>query len=431
MRQIVLSLLSSTLLPACLNDTVPETTMLPEIRSQEWAKVVSKKGQVLTTKPLKASIPQIDLNHREDMQIVISCYKDMYCGHPSSVLLEDGKTMTMMYLNQHGCGFLNWKRSFDGGLTWSEHLPVPHDWNEYSALNGKKITRVECVKEGNKLKKTPRDECAFGEVPTLYRIKDPKGKERVLMYTGKGAFCRYAVSEDGGATWSKLRPLLFNGKKLRNAVTFFSDLIRLKDGTYMGNFHDHLGRVHKAVTSDGMSFSATTIIADEGKKGAFLCEGAFIRSPEGKSIALLMRENNRSYNSMISFSEDEGKTWSKPREMPAALTGDRHQHSYTPDGRLFVTFRNTSLDKAAPWQGDWCAWVGTFKDLQTGAEGQYNLRLKENFRGRDCAYPTVKLLPDGSIFAATYGKWYKDFPNAILSVRLKMNVIDKIDASGQ
>ena len=48
-------------------------------------------------------------------------------------------------------------------------------------------------------------------------------------------------------------------------------------------------------------------------------------SPDGKSIALLMRENNRVYNSFISFSKDEGKTWSEPRQMPDSLTGDRHQ----------------------------------------------------------------------------------------------------------
>ena len=66
-----------------------------------------------------------------------------------------------------------------------------------------------------------------------------------------------------------------------------------------------------------------------------LCEPGLIRSPDGKKIAVLLRENSRKKNSHIIFSEDEGKTWSSPRELPLSLTGDRHIGKYAPDGRLF------------------------------------------------------------------------------------------------
>ena len=56
-----------------------------------------------------------------------------------------------------------------------------------------------------------------------------------------------------------------------------------------------------------------------------LCEGGFVRSPDGKTIALLLRENSRHHNSQIMFSEDEGKTWTPPKNcrQPCAETATR------------------------------------------------------------------------------------------------------------
>lgn len=93
-----------------------------------------------------------------------------------------------------------------------------------------------------------------------------------------------------------------------------------------------------------------------------LCEGGFVRSPDGKTIALLLRENSRHHNSQIMFSEDEGKTWTPPKELPAALCGDRHQILPLPDGRLLVQFRDAPPTRkkgqaASPTEGDWVAWI--------------------------------------------------------------------------
>ena len=71
---------------------------------------------------------------------------------------------------------------------------------------------------------------------------------------------------------------------------------------------------------------------------------------------MLLRENNRKKNSHVIFSDDEGTTWAAPRELPASLTGDRHTGQYAPDGRLFISFRDTTLETETA--GDWVAWVG-------------------------------------------------------------------------
>lgn len=107
-----------------------------------------------------------------------------------------------------------------------------------------------------------------------------------------------------------------------------------------------------------------------------------------------------------------------------ALTGDRHTGNYAPDGRLFISFRDTTLD--SPTRGDWAAWVGTFDDIVEGREGQYRVRLMDNTQGADCAYPGVEVLPDGTFVATTYGHWAAGEEPSIMSVRLKLAELDRM-----
>jgi hypothetical protein len=135
------------------------------------------------------------------------------------------------------------------------------------------------------------------------------------------------------------------------------------------------------------------------------------------------------------FSDDEGATWSAPRELPAALTGDRHTGKYAPDGRLFISFRDRTPDVPpreynSPHEGDWVAWVGTYDDMVHGRPGQYRVRLKDNKKAWDTAYPGVEVLPDGTIVTTTYGHWddadpYGNMVPYILSVRLKLDELDE------
>jgi hypothetical protein len=137
----------------------------------------------------------------------------------------------------------------------------------------------------------------------------------------------------------------------------------------------------------------------------------------------LLRENSRRKNSHVTFSDDEGRTWTEPRELPGSLTGDRHTARYAPDGRLFVSLRDTTLE--SPTKGDWVAWVGTYEDVAKGREGQYRVRLMKNHKDADCAYPGVEVLPDGTVVATTYGHWTRGEPPYVVSVRLKLEELDR------
>src|SRR5262245_47307541 len=79
--------------------------------------------------PRGYSIPLIDLAAETNRQVIVDREPGQYLGHPSTVLLEDDRTILCVYPKGHGKGALVLKRSVDGGLTWSERIPVPENWS--------------------------------------------------------------------------------------------------------------------------------------------------------------------------------------------------------------------------------------------------------------------------------------------------------------
>ncbi|MCH8912731.1 MAG: exo-alpha-sialidase, partial [Planctomycetes bacterium] len=76
-------------------------------------------------------------------------------------------------------------------------------------------------------------------------------------------------------------------------------------------------------------------------------------------------------------------------------------------------------------------WVGTYADIVKGRAGQYRVRLMDNHRGSDCAYPGVEILPDGTFVTTTYGHWTKGESPYIVSVRFKLSELDAIARATQ
>ncbi len=419
-----------------------DTEILHELNS-EYAGFVSysvnlvKKGFFSSGQNPYLSVPLIDLNDKEGMHIIVDKEKEQYLGHPTTVLLDDNRTILTVYPKGHGKGAIVYKKSHDGGLTWSERLPVPDSW----------ATSLE--------------------VPTLFPVVDQSGKKRIIMFSGLYPV-RMAVSDDDGHSWSELEKVGDWG-----GIVVMGCMIELKTGKghYMSFFHDD-GRFF---TKDGIELSKKdrqlndsplmtlfkTVSTDGGLTWGFpqkiyesrnihVCEPGIIRSPNGKQIAVLLRENSRRENSQIIFSDDEGMTWTSPRPLPNELTGDRHVLKYAPDGRLFISFRDRSAGKyhqelvrvakakgesnysaiaqetglGSPTEGDWVGWVGTYNDLVKGGKGQYRIRLKDNKNGWDTTYPGVELLPDGTFVVTTYGHWEKGEEPYILSARFRLEELD-------
>jgi hypothetical protein len=377
---VLAALTTLVIFPGCWREAGPERDALPAAVARGY------------------SIPLVDLAGETERQVVVDREPGQYLGHPTTVLLEDGRTIIAVYPMGHGRGAIVMKRSDDGGLTWSERLPVPDNW----------ATSLE--------------------TPTIHRVVGPDGARRLIVWSGLYP-ARLSVSEDDGLAWTPLEPAGEWG-----GIVVMSSVVELRGGgpgRYMAMFHDD-GRFF---AKDGrretpVVFTLYATFSEDGgltwsfpeaidrSSEVHLCEPGVIRSPDGRRLAALLRENSRTRNSFVMFSEDEGRTWSEPRELPGALSGDRHMGKYAPDGRLLVSFRDMTHE--TPTRGDWVAWVGTFDDIVRGREGQYRIRLMDNTKDADCAYPGVEVLPDGTFVLTTYGHWTEGEPPYVVSVRLKL-----------
>lgn len=372
------------------------------------------------------ALQSVDISDETARQVVIAQGTPQeYHAHPTTALLADNKTMFAVWNLGHGGHAGPVARSLDAGLTWSR-------------LDGA----------------MPQNYVNFRNCPSVYRITDPQGKERLWVFAAstlvkeprefagrlKGWMPR-VVSEDDGKTWSEVPPLgimpqnptdkdWFNSP-FRNVMTF-SSMVRLKDGSTLGVFHRSTGlgeggtlQVLQSITKDGgFTWSEPVMVCDGTQlERKDPCEPYVFRSPDGAELCCIMRENRRSGTSLVMFSKDEGQTWSAPLDTPWGLTGDRHHGIQLPDGRLVIVSRNTS--PIAKDKGGFIAWVGTYDDIKNSKPGQYRISLLKSFK--DGFYPGLHLLPDGTIVATTYATYRKDDGGcSIVSVRFKMSEIDAL-----
>jgi hypothetical protein len=336
-------------------------------------------------------LPIVDLSRETDRHVVIAAGTEaIYQGHPTTLLMPDGRTMFAVWCINHG-GFAGpMARSDDGGLIWKridESLPAGFSKHE--------------------------------NCPSIYRLVDPVGKERLWVFSAAPLMPRI-MSEDGGKQWKEMRPLGFP------CVMTFSSVIKLNDGSYLGMFHRRDGdslQVMRTVTQDGgLTWSEPTVAADV--EGRLPCEPCTIRSPDGKELCCLMRENTHKGRSLVMFSSDEGQTWSPPIDTPWALSGDRHVGVYSQDGRLIVAMRERGRKSKTRFH--FVAWVGTYDDIKAGREGQYRIKMLHSYASSDCGYPGMAVLPDGTIVATTYIKYRPgNKKHSIVSTRFKMEETDR------
>lgn len=377
--------------------------------------------------PKAYSIPRIDLNNKPDnlpadleylFETVTVDDSRGYLGHPDSVLLKNGNILTV-YPEGHGKGKIISKISVDGGKSYTESI-----------------------------KKQPASWETSLETPTIYRLYFKNGDEKLIMISGNpkwpnlptpGGF-NSSVSEDEGESWSEFK--LFWDKKSDFPVipiVAMASLTRLKENgefvdKWMGIFHDSKFVNYKTIlTFDGNGdytwSKPEPYLSDYRDIETFagISEVEAVRSDcgEGDEICLIARCNKKTCTSLLIFSNDEGKTWSRPVEAPVSLNGERHKAEWTKDGRLFITFRSIERNKERvrkyrkqggerKWFSEgWVAWVGEYADLKNGTQGQYRIRLAHTYlnsqskpfavANADTGYCGNVVLDDGTVVTSSYG----------------------------
>jgi hypothetical protein len=344
-------------------------------------------------------LPLVDLSADTGRHVIVASGagekgKKINQGHPTTVLLPDGKTMFCVWTRGHGGPVEFMKRSDDGGLTWSELLKLPESWP----------TMRNC--------------------PAIYRLVDPKGVARLFVFAKEkeSNTITQAHSEDEGKTWTGMKSTglvsimpfctivpIEGGKRLLAMTNISRAGAEKKEKTQV---------IAQSLSSDGgLTWSPWRLIVDLPDRKP--CEPCIVRSPDGKQMLCLMREYGRT-RSVYMTSDDEGKTWSGLKPLPRGLGGDRHVAKYAPDGRLVVGFRERTLPGYA-------AWVGTYDDIIAGRPGQYRIKLIHSYKGWDCGYSGLELLPDGTFVGTTYIKYGPgpEFPS-IVSARFKLEEMDSL-----
>lgn len=360
-------------------------------------------------------LPVVDLTQDVRRQTVIAeGTKEIYQGHPTTVLSNDGKKLFCVWTLKHGgtCGPA--AESLDGGRTWTrvdDRFPAVY-----------RETHMNC--------------------PTLQKMTLPNGRERWLIFSRKGDWmpqsadiekCGVMVSDDLGQTWreagvfnlpSAMAPTGFI--QLRDgSVALFGQTFKLKTVPKRGGQD-----VWMSVSKDGgLSWSEIRIVASADKD---ICEPFALRSPDGKEICLLMRENGYKGYSMMCFSGDEGQTWTKPEDSPWWLTGDRHEGVMLPDGRYVIAFRDRA--RRSKIGGQYVAWVGTWDDIKYRRPGQYRIHLLKHYPSPeygwstfDTGYSGVELLPNGEILCTTYVKYWPDErKSSVVCTRFRIEETDRL-----
>ena len=367
-----------------------------------------------------------------------------YQGHPDSVLLDNGNIL-VAFPKSHGRAETIMMLSTDGGLTYTDI---------FNADNPK-----------------PDSFYHTEETPTIYKLDFTDGTQKLITISGrpswadqpgdKGEGWDAAISasldENGkcdGLEWNEHENFYGPnavreeykreaGAEKYDAVVAMSSLTQMKDENgnlidkWMGTYHDDRNfTVYKTFLTfneDGsMEWSEPERLLGQNdeyrevESREKFCEVEILRSPDGKELAAIFRANAHYTFSYVSFSTDEGVTWSEPQQLCKELTGDRHKAEYDPvSGKLIITMRSINFRDNNPNLGwtdaredasrGWVAWIGDYEDLKKGEEGCGDMLVKlahtygttgteiTEFANADTGYAGLVVLADGTVVTTSYG----------------------------
>jgi len=314
-----------------------------------------------------------------------------FTKNPDAVALPDGRLLAVYAdVDSHwaeGMIRLTLIESADRGATWSLAGVIAE--SDRSVREPHWVTpRITLLSDGR-----------------LVVICDRDDYEHCHEYQESGNYIWW--SSDLGKTWSAPENTGIPGIEPDRVVELPGG--RLAVGAHMTYAETQkLGQFVCLSDDGGRTWSEPVVIARD--QVHMYCEGAIVPLQNG-SLVCVMRDNvHANYPSQVSFSFDNGLSWTEPQEAP--FSGDRPFIGQFADGRLLVTYRNQGGNRGTyGWLGDIGAELGYRvsalhkgpEELSLSAEDglrirhngpattQYNLLPPESYRSEVLFEATVRV----------------------------------------
>ena len=223
-------------------------------------------------------------------------------GHLGHALVEyDDRKLLAFFPNcsadndgHSAVGWMEFKRSLDGGRTWSKRQPLLFSKQLFKQGKGRTAMAEKAVR-------TDR-----GDIVLFYLICDISKTALWQPYWTP----LYSVSADGGETWSEPKPVCNSRGRIYDAVYQDGEVRALHfandaTGTWWGTTDEHVFELH--VSRDGgKSFVRRSVLPFNTKDRGY---GSLGRLANGDLIAFIYNRTNEQELDYTT-SGDGGKTWS-------------------------------------------------------------------------------------------------------------------------
>ena len=237
--------------------------------------------------------------------------------------------------------------SADGGQTWSptKALNKGHGYSSLTLPNGDLLMLPFILYR--------RGDALVGPANVISKTgREVKFIENAVEVTGwPRPDAHFAPSNVAEAARFGYAAFFFNGQT-----------VRLKDGKYLATLYgsykgDKKFTLVAAESADGMKWKLrSTIAGPECPEGGMLgpCESAIARLKDGRIMCVFGQASP--YGQC--FSEDEGKSWTKPARMPAGVGGVEPSLAVLKDGTAVLSGGNRQVSLWFNPEGDGKEWQG-------------------------------------------------------------------------
>ncbi len=197
-----------------------------------------------------------------------------------------------------GDGWMEYKRSEDGGRTWSEPTPLAYSRQVYESGQGRSVMceKAICTNDGDIL---------------LFNLEC--GNIAQKNYTWQPlAVPTFLRSADGGRTWEDAQPLGDESGRIwdviyHDGVIYALELYNDSSIAWYGNLPEHHYSLY--VSEDqGRSFTRRSVLPFEIIQRGY---GAMAVLPDARLIAYVYNQTDEKHLDYV-ISQDSGRTWSEP-----------------------------------------------------------------------------------------------------------------------